>query len=271
MKLILTITILLITSFNIQADELYMECSSCDSSYDKEVLAKYIASTNGGTLNDVFIYDDDNNSLSKYRVVAVDDGESGVTSFSTIIELDLDSNESDAKNTIVQSKSDMLSFVFNVPESIADSAYDLSGSSVTQNNVADYVIANQTWNQAIGHYISAVLSIAGKVVNVNMVIQVEFTNGDIALFAIDGIDANADITLKLVDATDVNNNEVPLTKSEFTDTGEFEFNNETSLQEFSDAALRFGVSISTSGGGGGGLTCSSSGTDAGLTITCIAS
>jgi hypothetical protein len=183
-------------------EDLYTECSYCDSS-DRVSLAKSTAVNEGsyspttGGIVIVFIYDDTLSQLFKYSVNISIEKEIGLENIVNATEISLSNSEVSAETQLSNSKYYALSVVFDIEDDVADSVYDIIGLSSVQAEVIDDFTGQFGLEEKLETYIGTVLSIAGKVVNVNFVIQVEFSDGSSALFKITGIDGYGNVTYKL--------------------------------------------------------------------------
>ena len=242
-------------SFSAQSDEFFTECSACTSSSDFETIAKVTASNQGGSVNDIFVLNPDTEVMKKIRVAIIRGREPGVPDTINVSYPSFESSELTAKDQVLAAKNEMEVFLagFIVDPDTANSVYDLVGSTQTAHAVGEGVKAQQTWNEAIGHYTGAALSGLGKVVGVNWVIEVQFSDGSVALLKIDGIDGEGALELDFLEGRDSDGNTVPMTKEQFQSLGSYSFSGQGVFDEFSAAAMRFNVPITTSSGSGGSI------------------
>ncbi len=262
MKLYLSLFILSIsTLFSLSSQaSIFTQCSTCQSHSDYKIIAENTAHGEGKRIVDVFIQNPSDFELKKFRIINIVLNEPGSPTIKRTIELDLNENELQAKDQI-NYKLQQLSLEssnYTVPNDLANSVYDLVGSSSTRNSVIDSYVNNQNIRQIAEGYTAAILSIAGKVVNVNFTINMKFSDNSYATFYITGISSDNLITLKLVSATDSNNNDIPITKNDFTSVGELQFSDSKTFDEFVDAASRYGwiyESNSWPSGGHGYMEC----------------
>lgn len=269
MKKILTLLILLTSTFTFNASAaIFTKCDNCTSDYQLENIATYIAESEGGSNNVVFVANSKSNTLKKYRIINIRSFESGVPNSTEVVDIELSSSEKAIATELNKTSNEIIDFFNhdnNVPVGVADTIYDLVADTAVSSDVANHYINNQSIRQKVGNYTSLVLSVAGKVVNVNFVIELDFSDNSIGVFKLDGIDKNGNITLKLISGTDADNNNVNLTKKSFVDssgmTSNYRFTNQGAegINNFLAAAARLGISTSSGGGSFGGslsMTCS---------------
>ncbi|WP_377895817.1 hypothetical protein [Alteromonas sp. R78001] len=161
-----------------------------------------------------------------------------------------------------------MSVVFDIEDDVADSVYDIIGLSSAQAEVIDDFSGEFGLEEKIETYISTILSIVGKVVDVNFVIQVEFSDGSSALFKITGIDGYGNVTYKLSQATADGNN-IPLTNSDYLDNQDSFTVPSESIEDFVGAMnnIRIPVSYNFSSTETS-YRCSSTVDDGTVTLTC---
>jgi len=199
--------------------------------------------------------------MEKIRVTIIRGTEPGISDTVITSYPSFDSSELTARNQVLDAVDEIDSFLaaYEPDSNIADSVYDLVGSTQKESTVAAEIIAQQTWNEAVGHYTAAVLSALGKITGVNWVIEVKFSDSSIALFKIDGIGYDGALDISFFEGTDSSGNTVPMTKEQFSSLGQMTFLTQRLFDEYSDAALRLNVSISlpsgSTGGGSGAWHC----------------
>jgi len=162
-----------------------------------------------------------------------------------------------------------------IPSSIATSAYQLVNASSVANNVAGFYNNNQSFRTKTANYIAAAVALAGKLIDINLTVTVYFTDGSKAVYKLEGVDGGGALALKVISATDIDNNTIPFTKQGY-ESGSFDFTKggQRSIDEFVGAANRSGVPITTVGGGGGGggggtytMTCNGDGSQCTVTFS----
>ncbi len=130
-----------------------------------------------------------------------------------------------------------------IPSSIAASAYDLTGSSQTQNRVTDWIWSNASLVNKYYAYVASVAAFLGKVIEVNVVLDITFADGSTALVKITGINGNTDVVFGIVpgESRDTDNNTIPDLPRDFN--GEYTFQRGMNVDRFVAAAIRSGVQI----------------------------
>lgn len=271
MKRLLSLSLLLISGF-VNANTLpSVECSSCSSDINYESLAiqKVLESSSGNSYNigEVLIINYAASELRQYEV-HYSPGEPGIPSEFYAFRKSISPSLSQQFSTVVHARAQVQSFFdsyhTNIPADISKSAYDLLGASYNQTKVSNYFVKNQTLRQHIAHYTASSLAVFGKVVNVNFVVELRFSDNSKASFRIAGINSSGDLDLKLVDITDVDGNKIKDSKQQFSQGSySFAIGGADAINAFLSAASRLGVPITLRRGGGGGgdvsiLDCGSS-------------
>lgn len=255
--------IYLIFNFNSNAS-IYSKCDTCVSTSDFKAVAEFLSEQEGARTNTVFV--ENNGNVKKFVVrISKEPGFYMVDTF----ERDLTASEATTVSRIKRSNENIAGFLSNnreVPESIARSAYDMVGASYIQNDIIDHYVNNQSFRQYVANYTGAVAALVGKIVNVTFTIDLTFSNDSTAVFTFTGIDGNGKLTFSLKSARDVDNNNIPLTKSGYVVGAPLNFTKQgpNGAQEYLYAASRLGISISSgTGGSGGGLQtrCIEAGSD----------
>ena len=77
-----------------------------------------------------------------------------------------------------------------IPADVAESAFDIVHNSLLQKRVSDYVNDNLSIWQTIGAPVSVPLQAFGKIVDLNFVVTVTFSDGSTAKFALTGLEGS---------------------------------------------------------------------------------
>ena len=178
----------------------------------------------------------------------------GVTEI-VISSLTVPSEELAAFNVAVLAKQDVNASISrmnrSVPTSLTDSAWDLVGKGYLQSAVASEFKTNQTLQTEVAHYLALVPAVLGKVVNVNLVVELDFSDGSTALFKIDGIDSDGDLTFSFLIGKDKDGNKIEDKKSNFVGAFNFSTGGDSAFRAAAGMyGFTFTGSISTSHGGG---------------------
>lgn len=160
-----------------------------------------------------------------------------------------------------------------IPSSVVDSAYSLVGAGYKENDLADYYNANRTFQDKFTELLSTAASVTGKLPNVQIDVQVKFSDGTTAILLLTGIDKDGSLRLKFIEGKDVDNNTITNDPKSYT-SGSYRFSKqgEDGVRKLMEAAGRLGIPIynggsSGSAGGGQSMTCSYVGDDYICTIT----
>lgn len=160
-----------------------------------------------------------------------------------------------------------------VPSSVVDSAYSLVGASYKENDLADYYNANRTFQDKFNELLSTAASITGKLPNVQMDVQVVFSDKTTAILLLTGIDKDGTLRLKFIEGRDADNNTITNDLKNYI-SGSYRFTKQgqDGVRKLMEAAGRLGVPIYSGGsggssGGGQSMSCGSIGDDYICTIT----
>jgi len=216
----------------------------------------------GNGSGDVHVVDFENDVLKRYVVIIEREGDFSINVTREVTPDNTVKSEFAAVKSAKRSVYDSIFAIPQVSSSVAGSAWELPGNSQKQNNVGNWILNNQSLNQAIGHYASAIAAMVGKIIGVNFVIEVTFSDGSFANYRITGIDNRGNLTLALENATDADNNSIPLTLSGFTGTYSFS----SGGGGIESAASNFGAAMTIIGSTGASagsitVTCSQKGPD----------
>jgi hypothetical protein len=273
MKKVLFLFVLCV-SLNVNAADILAECNYCDSSYDYENVAKVRASETGKSRNIVIVRNRSTNVEWKFIVISLR-AEPGVPSRVNVVESSLTNEEKQLLNKIKQ-KEFLIEELFNtyqtVPESIATSAYDLVDYSALQNRVANYYLSNQSIQQALGNYVSLLMSAAGELTGIGFIVEVSFSDGSTLAYKIVGLDGKGSLALAVLNAVDSNGNNISMTKAGLTSgTKVFNGSYDAAFVEFNEAVRRLGIPVYSGGGtiGGGGTPFACSMVDRMLKCTTV--
>lgn len=250
MKKILILCVYLFASYA-NAETVFSQCGYCSSSYSFSNYAESISSINGYTRNVIFVENQNTNIVEKYIVIKTR-GDRGVPSEISSYKEALTNDENNKISLMQRNRSRIQDFfdTYNeAPEGIANSAYDLVNSSITQNLIAYNYINNQSLQQIIGDYTSVLIAIAGNIVGVNLVIEINFSDGSTAEFKIVGLDGTGSLALAVLNAVDSNGNNISLVKSGFNGDMEF-YSNDSAFKEFQETVERLGIQVEIGSGGG---------------------
>ncbi|WP_024604630.1 MULTISPECIES: hypothetical protein [unclassified Pseudoalteromonas] len=228
------------------------ECDSCISDNDFRSFAYNYSATNFENQHKIRSFDhklvifNHNKGLAKeVRIVGEGYNVAGEPAITTVYFVAIPSQ----KLAVLASAygglySSVLVSEIEIPTSIADSTYGLVGSSYLQQQTINEYNSRLPILEHLANYIGAVASIAGKVISVNFVIEVNFSDDSIATFKITGINSDGKLTYGFVGGVDADGNVISESKSHYM-SGSFNFavQGESGVQEFLRAAERAGVPI----------------------------
>ncbi len=173
------------------AAEYFEACNSC--SQTQQVRAAIRAVPDGVVgQSDVYLMDFEREAIQKYRVntfYAPRDGGYQSAALRVLTEAHVVHEFEQAVHAI---KDDIASFEAGtaIPPEIAPSAYDIIHSTLTQERVSDYINGHLSIWQSIGAPAFLPLQALGKIVNLNLVISVTFSDGSTAKFALSGVEGS---------------------------------------------------------------------------------
>jgi hypothetical protein len=248
-------------SFESNAENILTQCNTCSTSSSYEVVAEYVGDNNGSAVDFVYVANFKDQVVNKYKVVTIKSREPGVPDITQVHSQILTLAQQNSMQLLLDNVAALQGGPVVAPKDIADSAYELIGSTSTQNNLKKSYIDNQSLEQRIENVTAAIASTATNVINVNFVIEFSFSDGSKATFKITGIDGDGNVQLTLTEAIDADLNQIPITKDALLTNGSMNFSTQgkAGMTRYLDAAARFGIPIST-----GASTLSSGGT-----MTCV--
>lgn len=138
------------------------------------------------------------------------------------------------------------SAAMEIPDDIADSAWDLVGAGYKQTEVINYYKENNDYLDTISNHLAFLTKVlSNNIIDINNItVTLYFSDGSKAKFAITGLDENGDLELDFIDGLDKDGNKIKDSKDIFTN-GEYKFINggPGTMQSFYDASARYGVNI----------------------------
>jgi hypothetical protein len=246
----ISITISILFSFNVTANEL---CSNCSIS-QMESKARSLGS------GEHLIIDVDREVIKKYFVIVDQIGDIPLV---YIEETPVPQKDKDTFNKAMDAKNNFEQAIRNYQaEPIDDivTAWDLSGNTRNQNLVAGKVKSDVSLFDYLAAYSQHLLEMAAKMPNMSYTIYHDFAGGGYAKYEVTGF-VNGEMQLRLIGAVDGDLNNVPLTITQFE--GKFTLTaGGPNLQGVSNATSAFGGSLifngviqfGSSGGDGGYIT-----------------
>jgi hypothetical protein len=252
LKYSILLSALLITlsfvSSKVSATETYsnttsIKCDWCVSNYNFEVVATGLAKP--ASTQFVYILNFTSSEIRKYRVRQAILG-NGHIGEPQVALLSVDStlkNTFDAMSVERNVISDFFDFSKDVPPSVAGSVYDLVGTPSVVNDVADYYNANMTLLEAIGNYTALSVLLQGKLVGINYVVELSFSDGSSAVYKINGLLNGFDFQFEYLSGKDADNNNITL--DDFPEvTYSFASQGVTGISTFVNAAAAYGTTVS---------------------------
>lgn len=205
---------------NADALEIWDACNSCSDSQLRRTAIRAVPANAPGRY-DVYVMDFERVELRKYRVTTIyEPGDGGYLSAALRV-----ATESHVAYEFAQGvlaiKRDIASFEAGtpIPEDVVGTAFDIVHNVLLQRRVSDYVNEHLTIWQTIGAPVAVPLSAFGKIVDLNFVISVTFSDGSTAQLALTGLEGSMTAiryTFKLVagSARDADGNLIPSSATE---------------------------------------------------------
>lgn len=262
------IALIATVSISAKAESIFTQCDTCSTSSSFYDVAAYVGENKSGGSNIVYVANFNSEEIHKYKVIFIKSFEPGISDELIVAELDLTPEDINAKNNIFYNMYSLRTLEYDVPAGVAQSAYDMIGSSSTKNNVESSYVSNQSILRRINDVVVGALQIAGKVVDFRAVVSVGFSDGSVATFQLTGINADINVELDLLGVVDADNNDVPLTVDDMKTNGAMNFSSQGQIgvQRYIDAMIRSGIKVETNmGGGSGGVMVCQGNSSGGLT------
>ena len=222
------------------------ECNTCISTESYHIAAKEIAA--GAPDVDVHVFNIDQQVMRRFAVAKYRDRFTGDFGPYQVSEKTVDSEKYALFEDLIAAKSN-LEYAFrlhkDIPAEVMASAFDLPGNNSATTTVANYYLQNQSVFEAIGDYTSALLTLAGKVINANFVIEVHFADGTIAFLQITGIDANGNLQLTFKSGIDTDNNIIHGNTKSLSGTYNYTNSGTYGLSHFIRSLEQMGVQVTT--------------------------
>lgn len=190
-------------------------CNSCSQPQQYRAAVQAVPARVAGRF-DVYLMDFERVAVQKYRVTTVHEPRDGGYR-SAALAVPTEAHIVYEFEQVVRAiKDDIASFEAGtaIPEDVVASAFDVVHNAVMQRRVSDYINEHLTIWQSIGVPVAVPLSALGKIVNLNFVISVTFSDGSTAKVKLTGIEGSiTDIryTFELVEdsARDADGNLIP--------------------------------------------------------------
>lgn len=123
-----------------------------------------------------------------------------------------------------------------------DTVYKLFTHPATRNNVADYISNNTGVYESMGALVAGMLEIFGKIINIDVVVKVQFADGSTAEFKVTGIDpGSVQWAYDLGTARSSEGFSIPEKSEQFL--GHYNFIEESNQQHFSTLASLFDLRL----------------------------
>ena len=252
---------------NANATDIWEACNSCsDSQYHRKAIRAVPARTPGRF--EVYIMDFEREGLRKYRVTTFYDARER-SYLSAALRVNAESHiEYEFVQSVRAVKRDIANVAAGtpIPADVAPSAFDIVHSTLLARGVSDYVNEHLSFWQTIGAPVSVPLMAFGKIVDLNFVISVTFSDGSTAKLQLTGLEGSFGeirYAFELVDgsARDADGNLIPSSATEAAPyVGIF------STQAFAQDMVDFIVRWYSEGGAQ--VQCRSEESSGGVTVTC---
>lgn len=228
-------------------------CDDCDTSASYKIAAQYGAA--GVPDASVHVLNTKGEILRRFSVIKYRSRITGDFGPYVVSEIAVETEKEILFRDLVRHKkeiNDFFDYSVDIPSSVAESAYDLPGAGYLASDVANYYLENQTLRMAIGNYTATALAIAGKVINLNLVIELNFSDGTIGFFKITGLDSSGTILLEFKSGLDADSNTINAHPIALSGSYRFTVGGLAALNHFNRALERMGISVVRDGGSGSG-------------------
>ncbi len=242
MKLILGL--LLLASMNASATEVVKVCNYCNS-YDSFAYAAVDSADKAGLSGIVKVINPTTGEIMNFSM-RLESREPGVINNFVAVDEGISAVDEELAQQVRQNLESLHAW-FNankdVPSSVLTSAYQLVGVSSNLTKLQTFYNDTRTIGQYYSSYLGALASIGGKVVGVNVVIELKFSDLPMVTLKISGINANGELQFQILSITDSDGNNIPLNQTEFAEKSNeaYKFSNEHKLQQFLETAWRMGI------------------------------
>ena len=269
MKKLITIIVFLAAgaATNANAADIWEACNSCSDSQLRRTAMRAIPANTTGVFY-VYVMDFERETLQKYRVATFyEPRDGGYQSAARAVPAESHLRY-EFERGVSAIKQDIAAFKAGtpIPEDVAASAFDIVHNVLLQRRVSDYVNEHLTIWQTIGAPVSVPLMAFGKIVDLNFIISVTFSDGSTAKLALRGLEGSLTeirYTFELVEgsARDADGNLIPSSSTEAAPyVGVF------STQVFANDMVEFIVRWYSEGGAQ--VQCRSEVSSGGVTVTC---
>lgn len=211
----LIIALFTVVIANAEAAGYWEACNSCSQSQQVRAATRAVPARTAGQF-DVYLMDFERVVVQKYRVTTFYEPRDGGYHSAALAVATEAHIVYEFEQVVRAIKDDVASFEAGtaIPEDVAASAFDIIHDAVMQRRVSDYVNEHLTIWQSIGAPAAIPLSALGKIVDLNFVISVTFSDGSTAKIKLTGIEGSmGDIryTFELVEnsARDADGNLIP--------------------------------------------------------------
>ena len=189
LKLIIVLS--LAAAGNAFASAYWEACNGCSSTQQTRAAINAAPSRTVGQF-DVYLMDFERESVQKFRVTTLYEPRDGGYRSAALRVLTEAHIAYEFAQGVRAIKDDIASFEAGtvIPGDVVGSAFDIVHSKVLQKRVSDYVNEHLTIWQSIGAPVAVPLSAFGKIVNLNFVISVTFSDGSTAKLALSGLEGS---------------------------------------------------------------------------------
>ncbi|RZF98311.1 hypothetical protein EXT48_22930 [Pseudoalteromonas sp. CO348] len=154
-------------------------------------------------------------------------------------------NALDGFNQVMAAKSEVSRYEVEIPKNISPSAYDMIQDTSSQRMVSNYVNNNAGVIKKVNYFAAALVDVFGKVVNVDVVVPIVFSDDTKANLKISGIRSINEINFEYQtgSAETSRGSKIPDRLSDFQ--GRIKFGDLVEYGKFGTLALTYGVSSGT--------------------------
>jgi hypothetical protein len=235
----LTLFLLIFSTYSAQAK--FVECSSCQSNTSFLNIAKANSDFIEGR-SYVYVANSNSEVIRKF-MVQYERGGMGEPTIFRVNPITVDSTTYNNFSEAMVWRNSVEEFFdseLELPNSVALSAWQLSGNSIFQRDIAIYYSNHQSLQQRLGNYTTALFTLGGKLIAANLTVSVKFGDNSSANYKIVGLDSHGNLEFEFMNAVDNLGNPIPTKISELS--GQFRISKETA-SNMSNAASNFHFSF----------------------------
>ena len=203
-----------------------------------------------------------NEEVRKYAVKRIRDRVTGNFGSATAVELAVETEKKSGFVRLIRHRNEIKGFFDyskDVPLEVAGSAFDMIGSSQKVHDVTQFYMNNLTLRELFSAYAGSSLIVLGKIIQLNLVIELNFSDGTVGFFSIIGVDGPGNFRFKFSSGVDADGNSIKPDAVNLSGSYRYSEGGYIAIESFIRALERLGVKVDRVGfekGGAGSGTIS---------------